>query len=280
VPNLPLVTNTASPPQTISDIPEMMKIPAGQFIMGCSSGWDDAIGGCRDNEFPAHKVDIKAFELGKYEVTVGQFKRFTEETSYLTTAEKNQQGCTIADPQHQGNWIIDKTKNWRNPGFAQTANHPVVCISWMDIKTYIEWLNQKTQQHYRLPTEEEWEYAARGGKVTAFYWGSQPSHNFANSQGKEGADHWEFTSPVGQFAGNGFGLHDMAGNVWEWTDSCWKPDYQPANQSNQQDCNNTDSLKVRRGGGWDNLPPSIRAAYRSYGSALERSYLYGFRIAR
>ena len=270
--------NIAPAPQTsinvkpIAALPTMLSIPAGQFVMGCSAGWDDVVGGCRDNEFPAHEVTVAAFELGKYEVTVGQFKHFVEASHYLTTAEQNQQGCTVQDPQRKGNWLIDKTRNWRNPGFAQTDNHPVVCISWLDTQAYIQWLNQETQSHYRLPTEAEWEYAARAGKATAFFWGSQPSHAFANSQGVEGADKWEYTAPAGQFAGNSFGLHDMAGNVWEWVDTCWSNSY-------QADCPEQ-NVKVRRGGGWDNHPPSIRSAYRSSGSTLERSYLYGFRVAR
>ena len=264
----------------LGKLPEMLSIPAGQFVMGCSAGWDDVVGGCRDNEFPAHEVKIAAFELSKYETTVGQFKHFVEATHYLTTAEQNQQGCTIADPQRKGNWIIDKTRNWRNPGFAQTDHHPVVCMSWLDTQAYLKWLNQETQSHYRLPTEAEWEYAARAGKATAFFWGSQPSHAFANSLGVEGADKWEYTAPVGQFAGNSFGLHDMAGNVWEWLDSCWSDAYQPAAENTAlADCQEH-NVKVRRGGSWDNHPPSIRAAYRSSGSTLERSYLYGFRVAR
>ena len=270
--NIAPATQTRLPIKPIAALPEMLSIPAGQFVMGCSAGWDDVVGGCRDNEFPAHEVTIAAFELGKYEVTVGQFKHFVEASHYLTTAEQNQQGCTIQDPQRKGNWLIDKTRNWRNPGFAQTDNHPVVCISWLDTQAYIQWLNQETQSHYRLPTEAEWEYAARAGKATAFFWGSQPNHAFANSQGVEGADKWEYTAPAGQFAGNSFGLHDMAGNVWEWVDTCWSNSY-------QADCPEL-NVKVRRGGGWDNHPPSIRSAYRSSGSTLERSYLYGFRIAR
>ena len=270
--NIAPAAQTSVKLKPIALLPEMLSIPAGQFVMGCSAGWDDVVGGCRDNEFPAHEVNVAAFELGKYEVTVGQFKHFVAATQYLTTAEQNQQGCTVQDPQRKGNWLIDKTRNWRNPGFAQTDNHPVVSMSWLDTQAYLRWLNQETQSHYRLPSEAEWEYAARAGKATAFFWGSQPSHAFANSLGVEGADKWEYTAPVGQFAGNGFGVHDMTGNVWEWVDTCWSNSY-------QADCPEP-NVKVRRGGGWDNHPPSIRSAYRSSGSTLERSYLYGFRVAR
>lgn len=263
--------------KVLPNTPELIVIPAGKFMMGCSAGWDDAAGGCRESEFPAHEVTIPSFALGKYEVTVGQFKHFVEQTQYQTTAEQLQQGCTIANPDQVGQWIIDKTKNWRSPGFAQTDNHPVVCLSWTDTQAYIDWLNQQQSGKYRLPTETEWEYAARGNKVTAYYWGNQPNPDFANAQGKVGKDQWEFTAPVGQFISNGFGLHDMAGNVWEWTSTCWNKNYAEANTSTT--CTD-EQLRVRRGGGWDNLPPNIRSAYRGYGSTLERSYVYGFRVAR
>lgn len=260
----------------LSFIPELKTIPPGSFLMGCTAGWDDALGGCRTNEYPAHSVTLKSFKMGRYEVTVGQFKQFIEDTKYLTTAEQNQQGCTIADSENLGRWITSKNHHWRNPGYAQTDSHPVVCISWSDTQQYLKWLNTKTKRHYRLATEEEWEYAARAGRVTAFYWGSQGSRSFANYQGVEGKDQWESTSPVGQFESNAFGLHDMSGNAWEWTSSCWRENYQKAAPF----CNGSaDAQRTRRGGGWDNNPPSIRSAYRSSAHELDRSYLQGFRIA-
>jgi formylglycine-generating enzyme required for sulfatase activity len=267
VPTLKVLPNT----------PELVVIPAGKFMMGCSAGWDDAAGGCRENEFPAHEVNVPSFAMGKYEVTVGQFKNFVAQTHYETLAEQFQQGCTVADSAQIGQWRIDKTKNWRNAGFAQTDNHPVVCLSWTDAQAYIAWLNQQNQGQYRLPTEAEWEYAARANKVTAYFWGNPANPDVANALGKAGKDQWEYTAPVGSFISNGFGLHDMAGNVWEWTSTCWTNNYSTSSKAST--CTN-EQLHVRRGGGWDNLPPNIRSAYRSSGSTLERSYVYGFRIAR
>lgn len=262
---------------TLNDLPQLIAIPAGQYLMGCSAGWDDEQGGCRDNEFPAHKVNVSSFELGKYEITVGQFKRFVAETQYKTTAESTGEGCTVADPNMAGRWLLHPASNWRSPGFNQTDVHPVVCISWADTQNYIAWLNKTTGKTHRLPTEEEWEYAARGGKVTAFFWGSQPNRNFANYQGQGDLDKWQYTAPVGQFSSNAYGLHDMSGNVWEWVQNCWRANYSEPTLSDDKCIKHA---RTRRGGAWDNPPPSVRSSYRSTGEELERSYLYGFRVAR
>ena len=275
LPDLASVPHPVTHPATLADLPQLLVIPAGQFSMGCNAGWDDELGGCRDNEFPAHRVKVERFELGKYEITVGQFKRFVAETQYKTTAEQTGEGCTVSDPKVAGRWVLHPGSHWRSPGFAQTDAHPVVCVSWVDTQHYIEWLNNTTQHRYRLPTEEEWEYAARGGKVTAFFWGSQPNRNFANYQGQGELDRWHYSAPVGQFSSNAYGLHDMAGNVWEWVQTCWRDHYAT---TTAKPCEQ--SLRTRRGGAWDNQPPSLRSAYRSQGHELERSFLYGFRVAR
>lgn len=261
------------------DTPAMVTLPGGDFIMGCRPGWDDVLGGCKTSEKPAHTVTVKPFRMGRYEITVGQFKRFVAATDYQTTAERPvDAGCTIK-PAGQLQWVLSKAHNWRNPGFPQTDQHPVVCISWQDTQHYLAWLNQKTGKHYRLPSEEEWEYAARGGKITAFFWGDQADRQFANYQGTGGPDQWHHTAPVGQFSSNAFGLYDVAGNAWEWVKSCWRENYLNASIGENACTSGTNAARARRGGGWDNYPPSIRSAYRNVGHELERSYLYGFRIA-
>lgn len=267
-----------SPPELF---PKMVTVPGGSFSMGCTPGWDDAPGGCRTNEYPAHNVTLPAFSMARHEVTVGQFRHFTKATGYQTVAEQKQQGCTISDPKRKGQWIISKQHNWRDPGFIQTDAHPVVCISWADTQQYLQWLNQETGAHYRLPTEAEWEYAARGKRITAFFWGNQADRHFANFAGTGALDEWEYSAPVGRFAANPFGLHDMAGNVWEWTSNCWQENYQNINAADATaSCvSSTKTLRPRRGGSWDTQAPSIRSAYRSFGSEVERSYVYGFRIA-
>lgn len=265
----------ASPP---TDMPQMIDIPAGSFTMGCTAGWDDQLGGCRENEYPAHTVQVKAFAMSRHEITVQQFKRFVEATNYVTTAEFQKQGCAIQDLDKPTAWVMSAEHNWRNPSFTQPEVHPVVCVSWQDAQAYTQWLSKETGQSYRLPTEAEWEYAARGGKITVFYWGNQADRHFANVSGVEGSDKWAQTAPVGQFAANPFGLHDMAGNVWEWTADCWQPNYQTT-ASSQATCSQN-AFRARRGGGWDNVPASARSAARSPASILDRSYVLGFRVVK
>lgn len=253
----------------LADIPSMIVVPSGDFDQGCSAGWDDKFAGCSESETPVQSMKVKSFALSRFEVTVGQFKRFVNETSYVTTAEKDANGCTIQTKDNK--WILSREHSWKKPGFEQTDQHPVVCMSWIDAQSYIAWLSKSTGKSYRLPSESEWEYAARGGKANPFYWGDQPDRRYANYLGVEGDDRWAFTAPVGSTTGNDFGLHDMLGNAWEWVGDCWRKDY-------NSECENED-VRVRRGGGWDNLPKSIRSAYRSKGYKAARSYLYGFRVA-
>jgi formylglycine-generating enzyme required for sulfatase activity len=264
------------PNKTLPLIPELVAVPAGNFAMGCTAGWDDTAGGCRSNEYPSHSVDIKAFRMGRYEVTIGQFKHFVNETNYQTVAEQNNQGCSMIDPESPNRWIIKPLANWRKPGYTQTDSHPVVCLSWQDTQQYLTWLNSKTGNQYRLPTESEWEYSARAGRVTAFYWGDKGDRRYANYRGVAENDTWQNSAPVGRHINNNFGLHDMSGNAWEWTASCWRENYQTPELSSEK-CDGV--RRARRGGGWDNSAPSIRSAYRSSGSEVERSNLYGFRVA-
>jgi len=265
----PISIKTVGVLEKITRYPYMIEVPEGSFLMGCQAGWDDVLGGCKENEKPAHSVKIKKFALAKYETTVGQFKQFVNATHYQTTAERQSRGCTLQNKE--GQWIVSRQHNWKNPGFQQTDNHPVVCISWEDAHAYIRWLSQTTDKSYRLPSESEWEYAARGGKATAFFWGESADRHFANFRGIEGNDQWQYTSPVGAFGGNGYDLYDMAGNAWEWVEDCWRENY-------KSECKNQ-QLRTRRGGGWDNYPLNIRHAYRSKDGKIARSYLYGFRVA-
>lgn len=263
------------------DYPNMLPIPGGQFMMGCNLGWDDAAGGCRDNESPAHPVTVKSFELAQHEVTVGQFLRFVEATGYQTKAESR--GCVIQDPESLSpRWIMDKSANWRSPGFEQDENHPVVCLSRQDALAYINWLNQAKGSNFRLPTEAEWEYAARGGSATAYPWGNQADHNRANFKGQGGLDTFEYTAAVGQFPANNFNLQDLSGNAWEWVADCWHENYVSAPDDGsewQEDCASNGFI-TRRGGAWDGPALNIRPSYRSSAGPTDRSQGYGFRVAR
>lgn len=261
-------------------MPNLLPVPSGAFAMGCNHGWDDAAGGCKDSEYPSHMVTIKAFELAQHEVTVGQFRYFVEDNGYETIAERK--GCVIADKNSPSpRWIMDKSASWRSPGFDQDDSHPAVCIAKPDALAYIDWLSKKTNKQYRLPTEAEWEYAARGGTATAYAWGNQADHNRANFKGKNGLDNWEHTSPAGTFPANNFSLQDMSGNAWEWVADCWHDNYVSAptdGSSWETNCNGND-LITRRGGAWDAPPLSIRSSYRNSAGENDRSQSYGFRVA-
>jgi formylglycine-generating enzyme required for sulfatase activity len=238
--------------------PEMIDIPAGKFTMGCKAGRDAVEGGCDSDEKPAHEVSISAFQIAKTEVT---FEQWDE-------CEKAK-ACPHAQDEGWGR-----------------GKRPVINVSWDDItQKYIPWLNGKTGKHYRLPTEAEWEYAARGGTDTAYPWGNKASHEFAN-YGKDeccgglasGKDEWVNTSPVGSFAANPFGLSDMHGNVYEWV-SDWDGSYAAEPQQDPQG-ENTGTFRVLRGGSWHNSPWLVRSAYRDLHAPGYRGNRVGFRVAQ
>ena len=216
--------------------PEMVMIPAGTFRMG------DIQGGGFENEKPVHTVSVSRFAMGQHEVTVGDYLRFVQAT-----------GSHAPEWQEAGNEynIHTGTNDWyKNMGNALTnENHPIVGISWLDVTAYAQWLSEQTGQDYRLPTEAQWEYAARAGTKTKYWWGNEIGSNKANCYGNECGDRFEYTSPVGAFAANPFGLYDTAGNLWEWTCSEYEAPYNGKEKvclSNNH--SNNDSLFVLRGG--------------------------------
>ena len=149
----------------------------------------------------------KPFAVGKYEVTVGQYAEFVEETKYKT-------------PEYEGSYeIYDSPIGhcWDDPGIEQTNHHPVVCVNWHDASEYAYWLSAKTGHEYRLLTDAEWEYAARAGTTTTYHFGNEISPSQAH--------YGDGTVAVGSFPANAFGLHDMHGNVWEWVADCLRDDY-------------------------------------------------------
>ena len=166
----------------------MVEIPGGTFRMGCVSGR-----GCVDWEHPVHEVRVEAFELSRYEVTFEEYDRFTEATGRAPAADE---------------------------GWGR-GRRPVINVSWADAVAYTIWLSAETGRRYRLPSEAEWEYAARAGTVTAYSWGHGIGRNRANCRGCGSRWDDEQTAPVGTFEPNGWGLHDVHGNVWEWTRDCW-----------------------------------------------------------
>ncbi|MFV1968696.1 MAG: SUMF1/EgtB/PvdO family nonheme iron enzyme [Pirellulaceae bacterium] len=265
--------------------PEMMRIPAGQFVMGSppeETGRNDAEG-------PQHQVTIPSdFALGKFNVTVGEFRRFVDATGFQTHAEKIG-GCFSGQGKRDG-------ATWRDPGFKRSLgdDHPVVCVAWKDAIEYAKWLSAQTGASYRLPSEAEWEYAARTGTTTARFWGDDPAaacryanvgdvartNKGGNVSGTphECLDRFGGLAPVGRFQANAFGLYDMLGNVWEWTADCWRESYAgvPSDGSsvNDEGCR----YHTRRGGNFASGTEEIRSAARKNGR--RPGLAIGFRLAR
>ncbi|MDT8288054.1 MAG: formylglycine-generating enzyme family protein, partial [Elusimicrobiales bacterium] len=234
------------------------------------------------DEGPVHEVCVDGFAIGKYEVTVGEFRRFVESSGYQTEAEQGD-GCYVAE---NGKWKKKKGKSWRDPNFSQGDKEPAVCLSWNDSQAYIEWLNRQSGKRYRLPTEAEWEYAARGGTSTARYWGGNPDQacGYANVHDQTSKrvngfgwenhncdDGYAATSPVGSFKPNGFGLYDMLGNVWEWNQDWFGSGYYGSSPRNNPTGPSSGSGRVLRGGSWGSNPRYARAAYRDRNTPGNRS---------
>lgn len=280
------VISTPSPvplPSVVPD-PELVPIKGGHFLMGSP---DSEAG--RFPEERQHGVRVQDFRIGTKEVTLGEFRRFVEASGYQTEAELttgNPRGCWTESTTDGGEGGYQAERNWRSPGFPQGEDHPVVCVSWHDAQAYIDWLNRRTGKSYRLPTEAEWEYAARAGTKTARYWGEDPekscrSANGDSQQGKRNAgctDNFAFTAPAGSFAPSPFGLYDMFGNVWEWTCSAYMAGY----DGSEARCLGKDQagpLAVR-GGAWFNAPAWLRSAFRGKYKPHYRSNAGGFRLAQ
>ena len=260
----------------------MVAIPAGSFMMG--SAPEEQVN--KTDEKPRHEVQVNAFALGKYEVTRQQFAVFIDETGYSPG-----NSCFTLE---SGEFEDRSGRNWQTPGFDQASNHPVVCVNLGDAQAYIRWLNQKTGERYRLPTEAEWEYSARAGTETRRYWGDDPAYacSYANvgdqteaaqldldkSKMHSCSDGYVYTSPVGSFQANAFGLYDMLGNVWEWTCSAYT---ESGYDGSEKTCiNDTKSRRLYRGGSWNNGPVPTRSAHRDGSVASHRRHTLGFRVAQ
>jgi len=241
---------------------EMVNVPGGCFQMG------DNFGDGASDEKPVHEACVSDFAIGKYEVTVGQFRSFVNATGYSTEAEKGD-GCYVLTG---GNWGKNASSNWKNPGFSQEDTHPVACVSWNDATVYSRWLSGQSGRSYRLPTGAEWEYAARSGGKREKYSGGDNVDAVAWYDKNSGSK----THPVGQKQANGLGLYDISGNVWEWV-SDWYGNYTSGRQQNPQGPS-SDSSRVIRGGSWSGDPRDVRASYRDFYVPGFRSGVMGFRL--
>ena len=231
--------------------PEMVVIPAGTFRMGCLS-YDDT---CFDDEKPVHDVQIpRPFALSKYEVT------FAEWDACVAAG-----GCKGHRPDDVG---------WGR------GSLPVINVSWSDAQAYVSWLSKGTGNTYRLPSESEWEYAARAGSTTKYSWGNEIGTNRANCSIDFCGDGFGSTAPVGAFAPNAFGLHDMHGNVWEWVEDCWNDSYYGAPSGGEPWTSGDCAKRVLRGGSWYYVRRDLRSSNRSWNSTSFRSGIIGFRVAR
>ncbi len=197
-----------------------------------------------DNEHPRHGVYLDGYHIGKDEVTVGRFRRYCRDN-----------GKTMPDQMGHGD------------------TDPVIDVTWEDAVAYCGWAG------LRLPTEAEWEKAARGGTGTTYWWGDVPSHNQANYTGKAGKDAWDDVSPVGSFPPNPFGLHDTAGNVWEWVSDRYGAEYYAHSPRRNPQGPETGDSRVMRGGCWDSPADFIRPAQRDWDAPGYSSTLLGFRCA-
>jgi formylglycine-generating enzyme len=283
-----------------ADCPEMVAIPAGSFTMGITAEREVAFGmppSQAGRSMPLTPVRFaRSFAMAKYPVTVAQFRAFVEETGYQTANE-----CTT-QYRNDGHFIYERARgfSWRAPGFAQEDNYPVVCVSAEDADAYAAWLSAKTGKRYALPNEAQYEYAARAGTTTAYFWADERSPEaciYSNQpdldQGRAmgdvpmGPDYrfqcndgYAWTSPVDAYRPNAWGLHDMQGNIWEWTADCWNASYQgaPADGSTwlTGDCDSRSS----RGGSYGNAAFSSYVAIRAprHGSFVGHSW--GFRVVR
>ncbi len=228
-----------------SNCPEMVSIKPGQFVMGDDKG--------DRSERPAHRVRLsKPFAIGKYEVTVAQWSE-----------------CVMAGACKS---VSDNIRT--------SDNAPIRDVSWDDAHDYVRWLSKITGERYRLPTEAEWEYAARAGASTTYWWGNQMLPGKANCKDCGGQWNQELPAEIGSYEANPYGLHDMNGNVWEWVSDCWHRNYSgaPSDGSSWDDPDCT--VKVIRGGSWRNDKTYVHSASRFKYDTYVRYLLNGFRVAK
>lgn len=293
---------------------KFVQVPAGSFLMGSE---DNAARLIRDypqydmqrfagfiaDELPVHQVRItRPFFLGQHEVTVGQFRRFIAASGHVPESEADQTGGYGYNPAHdpakpenkdafEGR---DRRYSWKNPGFPQGEDHPVLNVTWHDAVAMAKWLSQQEGRTYRLPTEAEWEYACRAGTRTLHPLGDDPQAliRIANIFDADAAPYWKnwqqnalkghdgyaFTAPVGQFAPNAFGIHDMLGNAWEWV-SDWHDDrYYARSPAADPQGPEYGSVKVRRGGSWHTWSLYTRCGFRNWNTPETRYALVGMRL--
>lgn len=275
--------------QDCPDCPTMVWLPPGSFVMGSNDG--------PENERPAHPVRIGyPLAVSSTEVTRAQFAAFAHDTQHETGGR-----CEVKS--NFGDALLGKSDDhdmrasWVAPGFQQKDNEPVVCIGWETANAYVKWLNQRTGLSYRLLTEAEWEYAARAGSAARWPWGDGTGQQCEYANGADltlrKADNWQRksvvtectdgyldTAPVASFKPNAFGLYDMVGNVWEWTQDCMHPNYNGAPDDGRAWPNEQKCHYVYRGGDFTSHGAKLQVSRREAGSLHYRNNSIGLRVAR
>ena len=268
--------------------PEMVVVPAGEFLMGSPKD-DIATELAAANEAPQHKVHVReTIAIGRFEITRDQFAAFVDATSYrgsgrCMTFEQNM-------PREREN------RSFLMPGYAQDGNHPAVCVSWTDAQAYVDWLSKTTGKTYRLPSEAEFEFAARAGGAARYGFTDDPADlcRFANGADQSAktaglppeasympcSDGYAFTAPVGSFAANAFGLYDLIGNVWEWTADCFAEDYSSAAVDSAPHNAAGCTARTLRGGDWFSTASMLRPAVRAKANQDAHNDDIGFRVVR
>ena len=281
------------------DCPRMVVIPGGTFTMGAVKHGDEPKR--RKHEGPRSGVQVASFAIGETEVTRGQYAAFATQT------KRPAGGCfTFGFSSIDDDTVVDPQASWRKHAFEQTDDHPVTCISWEDARDYAAWLAHETGQDYRLPSEAEWEYAVRAGTTSTFFWSEDEKHACLYANGGDSSlaralpalkdmtsrslregdtsarmvecdDEVAFSSAVGRYRPNAFGLYDMIGNVWEYVADCWRESLPTSGRAYvEEPC---EARRVR-GGSWDDWPEELRSARRSRVKPDAPRNDGGFRIAR
>jgi formylglycine-generating enzyme len=270
--------------------PEMLVVKQGSFTMGVPAGEENLPEPYSGHSVPQHLVTIRhRFSIGKFPVTRDEYAQFVAETH-----RPDPDGCVTVNVS--GTDFTPSNGNWHSPGFPQTGRDPVVCVSWDDAQAYVSWLSAKTGHVYRLPTEAEWEYAARAGTTTARYFSDNLAEfcrhtnvgdlGFHDQHPGNGGvslachDGYGFTSPVGSFPPNQYGLYDMLGDVMNWTEDCWNINYSGAPTDGAAWLTGDCSRHVVHGGSWDMDIRAVRSAMRRGLRTSSWNTTLGFRVAR
>lgn len=283
-----------APSKECASCPSMVRIPAGNAVFGSVAGALYQ----RPDELPRRTVRIeRPFEVSRYEITRGEYDAFVRAANYPAG------GDCLTDRRKLGDWQYDAATNYQDPGFAQTDDQPVACVSFEDAQAYVAWLNSTTSGGYRLLTELEWEYVAAAGATTLFPWGDDKIGGCRYANGFDDAawvkyagmdttgyplfdplpcrDGWLNTSPVGALAPNKFGVYDTIGNVSEWVADCYVASHEhlaPGGIAEAPDgpC----AKRVAKGGSWGTLAHNLRTAERFPYAATHRDDSIGIRVAR